>query len=325
MNIRYILTIIATLMAMTLSAQTSAYVRPAFLKPGDKIAVISPASTPDKEYVDGGIEVLRQWGLDPVLGNYVLAENGSFAGTVTQRKDDLEWAFSDPTIKAIICSRGGYGAIQELLRFNPEVIKNNPKWIVGYSDITALHGAMVNNGVMSIHAHMLEHLNDTKGEDPSSVYLKKMLFGELPTYHIDANPYNKPGEVQGTLMGGNLVLITSLIGTDFSFFNVPENIILFIEDVDENLERVNRMIYHLIATGDINKVKGLIVGNFKGAEKNSDFDDVNQMIDTLLQNYNIPICYNFPCGHCFDNYPLIEGATVTLKVTDNDGATLTFE
>ena len=299
-------------------------VRPAFLKEGDKIAIISPASVPDKRFVDGGAEILRQWGLIPVYGTHVCSQNGTFAGTITQRGNDLQWALTDPEIKAIMCSRGGYGSIQELLRMDTNIIKNNPKWIIGYSDITAIHGAMVSNGVMSIHAHMLEHLNKTKGEDESSQYLRKMLFGEMPVYTVEHHPLNKQGKASGTLVGGNLSLITSIAGSKFNFLDRRDDIILFIEDIDENLEHLNRMTYQLIASGVIDRVKAIILGDFGGYRPTADFDTVEQMFDSIFQNYNIPICYKFPCGHTFRNFPMIEGAKVTLTIT-GESTTLQFD
>ena len=317
------ISIIMAMLCFT-SMHSQEMVRPAFLKEGDKIAIISPASVPDKEFVDGGAEILRQWGLVPVYGTHVCSQNGSFAGTVTQRRNDLEWALSDPEIKAIMCSRGGYGSIQELVKMDMNIITNNPKWIIGYSDITAIHGAMVSNGVMSIHAHMLEHLNKTKGEDESSQYLRRMLFGEMPVYNVEHHPLNKQGKASGTLVGGNLSLITSIAGSKFNFLNLNDDIILFIEDIDENLEHLNRMTYQLIASGVIDRVKGIILGDFGGYRRTADFDTVEQMFDTIFQNYNIPICYKFPCGHTFRNFPMIEGAQVTLTIT-GESTTLTFD
>ena len=317
------ISIIMAMLCFT-SMHSQEMVRPAFLKEGDKIAIISPASVPDKKFVDGGAEILRQWGLVPVYGTHVCSQNGTFAGTITQRRNDLEWALTDPEIKAIMCSRGGYGSIQELVRMDMSILKNNPKWIIGYSDITAIHGAMVSNGVMSIHAHMLEHLNKTKGEDDSSQYLHKILFGEMPVYNVEHQPLNKQGKASGTLVGGNLSLITSIAGSKFNFLDRNDDIILFIEDIDENLEHLNRMTYQLIASGVIDRVKGIILGDFGGYRRTADFDTVEQMFDSIFQNYNIPICYKFPCGHTFHNYPMIEGARVTLTVT-SEGTTLTFD
>ena len=220
--------------------------------------------------------------------------------------------------------RGGYGSIQELVRMDTNIIKNNPKWIIGYSDITAIHGAMVSNGVMSIHAHMLEHLNKTKGEDESSQYLRNMLFGEMPVYTVEHHPLNKQGKASGTLVGGNLSLITSIAGSKFNFLDRRDDIILFIEDIDENLEHLNRMTYQLIASGVIDRVKAIILGDFGGYRPTADFDTVEQMFDSIFQNYNIPICYKFPCGHTFRNFPMIEGAKVTLTIT-GESTTLQFD
>lgn len=307
----------------TLSAQIMQ--KPAALRPGDKVAIISPASHPDKSYVDGGTEVLRSWGLVPVYGNYALARHGNFAGTIEQRRTDLEWAFSDPDIKAIMCSRGGYGSIQELLKTNLDIIRHNPKWIIGYSDITAIHGCMVRQDIMSIHAHMLEHLNRSNGNDTCDIYLKNILFGEMPVYQLPANEYNQYGTAEGRLVGGNLSLLTSLIGSDFDMLHPTDNtpLILFIEDVNENFDHLNRMFYQLIASGVMKRVKGLIFGDFSGYRASSGFNTVEDMFHSLAKDYNIPVCYKFPCGHTRRNFPMVEGATVKLTV-DNSGTTLRF-
>ena len=318
--------VLAAVAAILFVFTTSAIeiVRPAWLKPGDKVAIISPASQPDSAFVYGGAEILREWGLEPVFGKYVIAEHGTFAGTIEERQSDLEWAFKDPSIKAIMCSRGGYGSIQELLKMDMNIIKNNPKWIIGYSDITAVHGDMVSNGVMSIHAHMLEHLNDSKGKDNCSIYLRKLLFGEMPTYKVKPETYNKIGTATGTLVGGNLSLLNSIASSKFNFLNLEGDLILFVEDINENLEHLNRMMYQLIASGVIGRVKGIILGDFRGYKPTKDFDTAEAQFHSILMEYNIPICYKFPTGHTDVNYPLVEGAKVKLTVAA-DGTTLDFK
>lgn len=300
-------------------------IRPASLKPGDKVAIISPASAPDKSWTLGGAEVLRSWGLVPVFGNHVLAQNGTFAGTIEQRLADLEWAFTADSIKAIMCSRGGYGSIQELLRTDTSIFRNNPKWIVGYSDITAVHSCINRQGVMSIHAHMLEHLNRSKGGDECDTYLRDILFGKLPTYQLPANIYNRHGVAEGRLVGGNLSLLTSVTGSQFDMLHPCDSVplILFLEDVDENLQHLNRMVYQLIASGVMKQVKGVILGDFSGYKPTSDFDTVEDMFRNILRDYDMPMSFMFPCGHTRRNFPMIEGATVRLTV-DGNGTTLQF-
>ena len=239
MNIKQIISS-ALLAAMLLAAwatQAQTMKRPPALRPGDRVAIISPASSPDKKWTYGGAEVLRSWGLVPVFGKNVLKHNGNFAGTIEQRLADLEWAFTADSIKGIMCSRGGYGSIQELLRADTALFRNNPKWIIGYSDITAVHGCMNRQGVMSIHAHMLEHLNRSQGADECDAHLRDILFGKMPTYQLPPNIYNRHGNAEGRLVGGNLSLLTSISGSPFDLLHPTDSVplILFLEDVDENL------------------------------------------------------------------------------------------
>ena len=299
--------------------------RPVALRPGDKIAIISPASAPDKSYVDGGAEVLRSWGLVPVYGKHVLTRNGTFAGSIDERRADLEWAFGDDSIKAIMCSRGGYGSIQELLKTDVDIIKRNPKWIVGYSDITAIHGCMLNQGIMSIHAHMLEHLNRSHGNDTCDVYLHDILFGKMPKYELPYQQYNHCGVAEGRLVGGNLSLITSVVGSKFDMLRPADDapLVLFVEDVGENLVHLSRMFYHLVASGAMSRVKGVIFGDFNGYTPTSDFKTVEEMFHSIVKDYDIPVCYKFPCGHVSRNYPMVEGAMVRLSVSA-DGTTLQY-
>ena len=327
MNIKQIISS-ALLAAMLLAAwatQAQTMKRPPALRPGDRVAIISPASSPDKKWTYGGAEVLRSWGLVPVFGKNVLKHNGNFAGTIEQRLADLEWAFTADSIKGIMCSRGGYGSIQELLRADTALFRNNPKWIIGYSDITAVHGCMNRQGVMSIHAHMLEHLNRSQGADECDAHLRDILFGKMPTYQLPPNIYNRHGNAEGRLVGGNLSLLTSISGSPFDLLHPTDSVplILFLEDVDENLEHLNRMFYQIIASGVMKQVKGVILGDFSGYKPTLDFDTVEDMFRSILRDFDIPVSFQFPCGHTRRNFPMIEGATVRLTV-DSSGTTLQF-
>ncbi len=327
MNIKQIISsaLLAAILLATWVAQAQTMKRPPALRPGDRVAIISPASSPDKKWTYGGAEVLRSWGLVPVFGKNVLKHNGNFAGTIEQRLADLEWAFTADSIKGIMCSRGGYGSIQELLRADTALFRNNPKWIIGYSDITAVHGCMNRQGVMSIHAHMLEHLNRSQGADECDAHLRDILFGKMPTYQLPPNIYNRHGNAEGRLVGGNLSLLTSISGSPFDLLHPTDSVplILFLEDVDENLEHLNRMFYQIIASGVMKQVKGVILGDFSGYKPTLDFDTVEDMFRSILRDFDIPVSFQFPCGHTRRNFPMIEGATVRLTV-DSSGTTLQF-
>lgn len=298
-------------------------VMPQFLQPGDTIAIISPASIPKQEDVMGACEVLKEWGYVPVLGGHVLTEHGSFAGTIEQRLTDLHWAFVSPNVKAIMCSRGGYGSIQVLLEMRNGFFADYPKWLIGYSDISAIHAAMTTEGVMSIHGNMCAPLCTEQGNDARSVALRKLLSGELPSYKIESDTLNKVGSATGKLIGGNMAVLMDLACSRIDVLMNEDDYILFVEDVDESLQSLNRMIYRMKAAGIFDRIKGLIVGRFANAPANKDFNHINEVFHSVIKDYDFPVCYNFPTGHVEENYPLIEGATVTLNV-DADFSTLEF-
>ena len=174
-------------------AQNREMVRPESLRPGDKIAIISPAGKCPASFVSSAEQVLREWGYVPVVGKYALEVNGSFAGTIEQRKHDLEAALLDPEIKAILCTRGGYGSMQELCEMDLDIFARNPKWIIGYSDITAIHSTAVTKGVMSIHGQMCAHLKKYHGKDSCSRALRNILAGGVPR--------NSQGDAAGWQLG----------------------------------------------------------------------------------------------------------------------------
>ncbi len=293
-------------------------IMPEFLQPGDTIAIVSPASLPKAEDVEGACRVLRQWGYVPVLGEHVLTEHGSFAGTIEQRLSDLHWAFVSPNVKAVMCSRGGYGSIQVLLEMRRGFFRDYPKWLIGYSDISAIHAAMVTDGVMSIHGHMCEPLSTNNGEDSRSKMLKEILEGSLPVYEVAPDTLNRQGVVTGRLIGGNMAVLTDVACSDIDILQSEKDYILFVEDVDEGLEALNRMIYRMKAAGIFDRIKGLIVGRFNNAPANKDFKHIDEVFHSVVKDYDFPVCYDFPTGHVDENYPLIEGAMVKLSITPEE-------
>ncbi len=325
MNSLRIILILALATSGSLVALAQGLVRPAALRPGDKVAIISPASACKEKYVTGACEVLRQWGYVPVEGKHARGKHGSFAGTIEERKSDLIEALTNPEIKAILCSRGGYGSVQELCEMDMTLFSRHPKWLIGYSDITALHGAITSQGVMSIHGPMGEHLTKFHGNDSCSRALRNILAGIMPHYKIAADARNHPGTASGLLLGGNLTLLNSFIASPIDMLaNYSDhNVILFVEDVGESLERLNRMFYTLRVNGTLNHIKGLIVGTFSDTKYTDDFPHVYDMVESIVRQYDIPIAYGFPSGHTDANYPMIEGAWVTLSV-DDSGAELIF-
>lgn len=301
-------------------------VMPKPLKTGDTIAVISPSSVPDSATVAKGCATLRSWGYVPVVGAHALSSYHGFAGTADERATDLLWALRNPSIKAIICSRGGDGAVQVLQRIPLKEFRNHPKWIMGFSDVTALHSAEVAAGVMSVHCSMCDGIAMRGERDSVNMILRKLLQGDLPTYQAPAHPLNQQGEATGILVGGNFSVFCGLAGSEYDFLNrADEGLILFIEDTDESMTKVDRMLHQLEIRGVLSKLNGIIVGHFsKYKSPENGFADMYEMLHEYLQHYSIPVCYDFPVGHhSGKNYPMVEGCKVNLKV-GQDGTLIQF-
>ena len=296
--------------------------QPAFLQAGDKIALLSPSYNTPMENVEAAATVLRGWGFEPVIGAHVgEVYRGKYAGKPKERVSDLEWALRDPSIKAILCNRGGYGTIRLVDLLPMEELSAHPKWIVGYSDITTRLEMENRAGVMSIHGTMGTHLAQTRGNDPSSTLLRDLLLGQVPAYKVPAHPENRPGHATGILVGGNLCTFTPILGTQADA-TLGRDIILFIEEVEEDMSHIDRLINTLILNGIFERCKGIVLGEFTGCKANLDFDSVEDMICSYVPE-GIPVLCGFPTGHDDVNLPLVMGAPVTLDVTAA-GASLTF-
>ena len=315
---------------MTAVAGGKSLIMPPALKAGDKIAIISPASTPGSDNPEKAAATLRAWGFEPVIGPHALAKCHSYAGTIEERCADLRWALNDPDIKAIVCTRGGYGSAMLLDPMTHVDFEGNPKWIVGYSDITALHSAMVCSGVMSLHANMGGALGGRGADDSINQMLRSVLLGILPSYSVPPHRLNVTGTARGIVLGGNMAVFTNIGGSkEWDFLdrdNIRDkDIILFFEDVSESMPRVNSMLQQLRLKGVLDQVKGIIVGRFTEYEPRDGYTDMNEMLSETLNKYGIPVCYDFPASHDEGwNYPMIEGCQATLKVTPSE-VTLTFE
>ena len=292
-------------------------VMPPSLKVGDTIAVISPSSSPDSVTVAKGCAALCEWGFVPVVGPHALDDYHGFAGEADHRAADLLWALRDSTVKAIMCSRGGDGAVQVLKRVPLTEFSEHPKWIIGFSDVTALHSAAVSAGVMSIHGSMCDGIAAKGEREAVNATMRRLLQGELPSYRVSAHPLNQQGEATGILVGGNFSVFCGLAGSEYDFLNrADEGLILFIEDTHESMSKVDRMLHQLEIRGVLAKLKGIIVGHFsKYKSPENDFADMYDMLHEYLQHYDIPVCYDFPIGHHSQyNYPMVEGCLVRMKV-----------
>jgi muramoyltetrapeptide carboxypeptidase len=297
--------------------------QPDYLKAGDKVALISPSYFTSMENVTKAADVLRSWGLEPVIGPNVGKQFvGKYAGTVSERVSDIRWALSDPSVKAIVCNRGGYGSIQMINDLTLRELATSPKWIVGFSDITTFHGLWQNAGVMSIHGTMCSFLAKG-GTDDTSTLMRDLLMGKVPRYELPAHPQNITGRAKGVLVGGNLCTFAPNLGSQADATAHPD-IILFIEEVEESMHNIDRQFEILAMNGVLSRCRGVILGEFTDCNQEFTYDSVEAMLYEYLKKYNIPVLCGFPAGHGDINLPLVMGAPVMLDVR-SDGATLQFD
>lgn len=284
------------------------------LEKGDKIAIISPASAIRSEYVDAACRIIKHWGFVPVVGKHCKGSCGTYSGTLEERLADIEEAMDDRDVRAILCSRGGYGTVHLLDRIVSLILSYSPRWIIGFSDISALHATMVSLGITSLHAPMAKQFATRGQRDECLQIMRRILTGELPTYTEPANALNRIGEAEGELVGGNMAVLCGLIGTDANILK-PDRI-LFIEDIGEAVYRIERMLYTLRLNGTLANLRGLIVGQFTEYDKpDRNGETMEQMISRMVAPYGYPVAFGFPIGHVDRNLPMIEGATVRLSVT----------
>ena len=296
------------------------HIKPENLRIGDTISIIAPSGVLKdyEEYMQKSIGLMESWGLNVVLGSTIYESYGHFSSTDINREKDFQNAIDDNKIKAIWCARGGYGAMRIIDNINYDNLLKNPKWVIGYSDITAIHNDIHNLGVESLHGVMCKSLEDISVDDDSINKLKDILFeeGELK-YIIEGNEYNIIGEASGKLVGGNLTLLQSLLQSKSSIDTT--NKIIFIEDVGEYLYHIDRMLHSLKRADYFSKCSGLIVGDFTDIKKNETKFGKNlyEIINEIVEDYNIPVMYGFPAGHGEKNLPLIFGRNVQINVREN--------
>jgi muramoyltetrapeptide carboxypeptidase len=295
-------------------------VRPPYLNDGDKVALVSPAYWVPQEVLAQAAETIRLWGLQPVIGPHTNNLNvNAYAGTAEERAADLLWALEDDSIKAVVCSRGGYGCIHVLSRIPQETYCAHPKWLIGHGDITILLQTIISSGVMCVHGPMAFQM--AGDQELAKTITRDVLFGTIPQYEVDSNSNSRCGHAEGVLIGGNLSSFSAVEGTRFQF---PPNqdIILFIEEVEEPLHNIDRLFYHLRLIMDFDCVKGIIFGSFNSVKFDLQFGSVEQMLMAHLTDCDIPICCGFPVGSnsCI---PMIEGAPCSLDVTP-EKSVLTF-
>lgn len=290
---------------------------PAFLRENDEIRIISPSGVIDPGYIDAAAVLLRQWGYVVSEGRYAREVYGRFSGTPEQRLYDLQAALDDENVRAILCSRGGYGLVQIIDKIDFAGIQKSPKWIIGFSDVTALHQATASLGMAGIHAIMAKHLTELKPETDPVVLLKDILSGKLPSYAVQPNAFNRHGVATGKIVGGNLSVLYGLRSTPFDL-NFCDNILL-IEDIAETPYHIDRMLQNLRLSGVLAKITGLIVGQFSDCPEDPlMLMTIKEIILNALKGYEIPICFDFPSGHVDYNLPVILGQQARLSVSENE-------
>lgn len=289
-------------------------IAPSPLRPGDRVCIISPSSNISEKIVIGQKARLESWGLQVEIAPHALGSYHKFSGTVAQRLADIQQAFDNPEIRAVFCSRGGYGAVHLLEHLDLTAFSRSPKWLVGFSDITALHNLLQRNGFQSLHAPMGRHLAEEAADQPQTVELRDTLFGNPHTVtQKEGHKLNLSGTAEGILRGGNLSVFYGLRGTPY---DIPApGTILVIEDVGERPYHIERMMYNLKLGGLLPRLSGLIVGQFtEYVEDNAIGCTVYEMIHEMVRPYGYPVCFNFPVGHVPCNTPLILGASYKLTV-----------
>lgn len=286
---------------------------PPFLQKGDKVIIVSPSSKIDKHFLKGAKRRMESWGLKVAIGRHAGGSSGRYAGTVRQRLKDLQAAMDDPEAKAILCSRGGYGAVHLIDKIDFTAFREHPKWLMGFSDITALHNLFQHHGYASLHSLMARHLTVEPEEDLCANYLRELLFGHIPSYVCEAHKLNRRGSAQGVLRGGNMAVAYGLRGTPY---DIPaEGTVLFLEDIGERPHAIERMMYNLKLGGVLEKLSGLIVGQFTDYDEDRSLGkELYAALADLVKEYDYPVCFNFPVGHVTYNLPLINGAKVELAV-----------
>lgn len=296
-------------------------IRPEYLKQGDKVAIVCTARKFSKEEALLAIELLESWGLEVVLGDTIGLDNFQLGGTDKERAADFTKQLNDSSVKAIWCARGGYGTVRIIDDIDFTEFIQNPKWVIGFSDVTVLHSHIHNLGVETIHGIMAFSVGKSLVESRDSLY--KTLFGQEVLYSITSDVNNRIGKGSGALVGGNLSILYSLLGSVSSLDTRGK--ILFIEDLDEYLYHLDRMLHNLKRNGLLSDLAGLIVGGMTDMHDNAiPFGyDAKQIILSITKEYDYPIIFDFPAGHGANNLALNFGREVQLDV-DSGYAQLTF-
>ncbi len=287
--------------------------RPQNLIPGDRIAIVAPARKISPNELLDATNILTSWGLEVILGQNIFNEDNQYAGRDQERADDFQQMIDDPEVKAILFARGGYGSIRIMDKINWEKFKINPKWLIGFSDITVIHSYLSQQlEVESLHGIMA--INFPTASESAIESVRKVIFGETLSYSVKAHLLNKVGSTKSQIIGGNLSLLHTLCGSDCDI--KTDGKILFIEDLDEYLYHIDRMMLNLKRSGKLESLAGLIVGGMTEMNDNKvPFGKTAyEIIYEHIEKYHYPACFGFPAGHISNHCGIILGRTVELKV-----------
>lgn len=297
-------------------------ITPEFLQKGDTVGILATARKIDMATLEPAVKLLESWGLHVVIGRTIGKEQDQLAGPDWLRATDFQEMLDNPKIKAIWAAKGGYGTVRIIDRIDFTKFKKKPKWIVGFSDVTVLHSHLNNMDIETLHAMMAISSQTATSEAIES--LRKALFGQKLEYRIPPHHFNKNGSAKGEIVGGNLSVLYSIVGSKSEIDYKGK--ILFIEDLDEYLYHIDRMMMNLKRNGYFDGIKAVIVGGMTSMNDNDIpwGKDALEIIQDVLKDYKFPIIYNFPAGHIKDNRAIILGKTVFVEVNES-GSTLKFE
>jgi len=289
---------------------------PPYLKPGDRIRIISPAGKVQKDKILPGIQLLQDEGYEVLIGKHVFDKHFQYAGTDQQRATDLQEAINDPVTKAILCARGGYGTVRIIEKLDFSELLKNPKWLIGFSDVTVLHAVLNKLGLASIHGSMPGFFLEAKKTTRSFLSLIEVLSSGRSQCEVASHQMNRKGISSGELVGGNLSLLYCLQGTPWQLDTSGK--ILIIEDVGEYLYHLDRMMQNLKMTGQLRNLAGMVVGGFTEMKDNeSPFGKTaSEIILEAVSGYNFPVCFDFPIGHIPKNLAVMLGGRYQLEVAE---------
>ncbi len=287
---------------------------PEYLKQGDKIGLVATARKISKKELNPAINLLESWGLKILYGENLFQEYNQFSGTIFQRAYDIQQMIDDDNIKAIFCVRGGYGTVQIIDYLNFDKLLKSPKWIIGYSDVTVLHSHMHNLGLSSMHATMPINFQENTNEVIKNLHAA--LFGLKYCVKAPAHRLNKYGTIECEIVGGNLSILYSLLGSSSDIDTAGK--ILFLEDLDEYLYHIDRMIMNLKRNNKFQKIKALIIGSMSNMNDNTIPFGLNaeEIINTHITEFNFPVCFGFPAGHINNNQCIKLGVKSSLEINE---------